>query len=92
MSILRSILNDYLIIILMRFLNGPLRSVLPNSFRSSLRSHQKSILMLSLSSLLRSLLRIATCLPIASGSHIVWPNVSRLQAAATFEYSNEYSK
>jgi hypothetical protein len=45
--------------------------------------------MLSLTSLLRSLLRIAKCLPIASGSHIVRPNVSRLRAAATFESSNE---
>jgi hypothetical protein len=45
--------------------------------------------MLSLTNCLRSLLRIAKCLPIASGSHIVWPNVSRLLAAATFESCNE---
>ena len=85
-------LISFLIIILMQFLKGLLRSVLRNHFKSFITSPRRSLLILSLSSLLRSLLRIAKCLPIVSGSHIVWPNVSRLQAAATFESSNEYSK
>jgi hypothetical protein len=78
--------------ILFRFLNGPLMSLLMISFRNSLKSPRRNLLMLSLISCIRSLLRIAKCLPIASGSHIVWPNVSRLQAAATFESSNESSE
>ena len=92
LSLLMNPLNNLLIIILTRFLKGPLRSLLRNPFRSFITSPRKSVLILSLSSLQRSLLRIAKCLPIASGSHIVWPNVSRLPAAATFESSNESAK
>jgi hypothetical protein len=71
---------------------SPRRGLLMNSFRSSLKSHRKSGLVVFLITGSRSLLRIAKCLPIASGSHIVWPNVSRLLAAATFESSNESSE